>query len=67
MVFSFAVLTVNFNTSCSEIYSEFYNTKHDKFNAIFTMFMKRTESIFIVNYITTIIREEKTESARRFS
>jgi len=51
MVFSWAVLTVNFNMSCSEIYSEFYNTKHYKFNAIFTMFMKKTESIFIVNYI----------------
>jgi len=43
MVISFAALTVNFNTSCSEIYSEFYNTKHDKFNVIFTMFMTKTE------------------------
>jgi len=43
MVFSWAVLTVNFNTSCSDIYSEFHNTKHNEFNAIFIVFMKETE------------------------
>jgi len=43
MVFSWAVLTVNINTSCRDIYSEFYNTNHYKFNTNFTIFMKKTE------------------------
>jgi hypothetical protein len=52
LVFFGPVLMVNFNTTCSDIYSVIYSiiyhTKHHKFKVIFTTFMKKTESILIV-------------------
>jgi hypothetical protein len=50
------VLIVNFNTTCSGIYSDIYSdiysviyhTKHHKLKVIFTTFMKKMESILIV-------------------
>jgi hypothetical protein len=51
LVFFGLVLMVNFNTTCSDIYSDIYSviyhTKHYKLKAIFTTFMKKVESILI--------------------
>jgi hypothetical protein len=56
-------ITIDITISCVDIHYKYQPKKYHKFSVIFTIIMKKTELIFIMNNIiqkTTIIRDIST-------